>query len=49
MIITRTEDEINKLREAGKIVGLTHKYIQQFIQPGITTKELDMLMKKQTA
>ncbi len=46
MIITRTEDEINKLREAGKIVGLTHKYIQQFIQPGITTKELDLLMKK---
>ncbi len=46
MIITRTEDEINKLRQAGKIVGLTHKYIQQFIQPGITTKELDLLMKK---
>ncbi len=46
MIVTRNEEEIEKLREAGKIVGLTHKYIQQFIQPGITTKELDLLMKK---
>ncbi len=45
MIITRTEDEINKLREAGKVVGLTHKYLQQFIKPGITTKELDKLAK----
>ena len=46
MIITRTEDEIEKLREAGKIVGLTHKYLQQFLKPGITTKELDVLAKK---
>ena len=41
MIITRTEDEINKLREAGKIVGLAHKYAQQFLKPGVTTKEID--------
>lgn len=46
MIVVRTEDEINKLREAGKIVGLTHKYLQQFLKPGITTKELDTLAKK---
>ena len=46
MIITRTEDEIEKLRVAGKIVGLTHKYLQQFLKPGITTKELDVLAKK---
>ena len=46
MIITRTEDEINKLREAGKMVGLTHKYLQQFLKPGISTKELDVLAKK---
>ncbi len=45
-IIVRNEDEINKLREAGKLVGLTHKYLQQFIKPGITTKELDVLAKK---
>lgn len=45
MIITRTEDEINKLREAGKIVGLAHKYAQQFLKPGITTKEIDNKIK----
>mgnify|MGYP002857340362 CR=1 FL=1 len=45
-IIKRNEEEINKLREAGKLVGLTHKYLQQFIKPGITTKELDLLAKK---
>ncbi len=45
-IIKRNEDEINKLREAGKLVGLTHKYLQQFIKPGITTKELDLLAKE---
>ena len=39
MIIERNEEEINKLRKAGEIVGLTHKYLQQFIKPGITTKE----------
>lgn len=46
MIVVRTEDEINKLREAGKVVGLCHKYLQQFIRPGISTKELDILAKK---
>lgn len=46
MIVVRNEDEINKLREAGRIVGLTHKYMQQFIKPGISTKELDILAKK---
>ena len=46
MIVERNEEEINKLREAGKIVGLTHRYLQQFIKPGITTKELDQLAKK---
>ncbi len=46
MIVVRTEDEINKLREAGKVVGLCHKYLQQFIKPGISTKELDVLAKK---
>ena len=46
MIITRTEEEINKLRKAGEMVGLCHKYLQQFLKPGITTKELDNLAKK---
>lgn len=46
MIVVRNEEEINKLREAGKVVGLCHRYLQQFIKPGISTKELDCLAKK---
>lgn len=46
MIVVRNEEEIEKLRVAGKIVGLTHKYLQQFIKPGISTKEIDRLAKK---
>ncbi|MGN0966867.1 MAG: type I methionyl aminopeptidase [Candidatus Coprovivens sp.] len=46
MIVTRTEDEIEKLRMAGKVVGLTHKYLQQFLKPGISTLELSLLAKK---
>ena len=46
MIVTRTEEEIEKLRMAGKVVGLTHKYLQQFLKPGITTLELSLLAKK---
>lgn len=45
MIIKRNEEEIEKLRKAGEIVGLTHAYLKQFIKPGITTKELDTLAK----
>lgn len=46
MIVVRNKEEINKLREAGKVVGLCHRYLQQFIKPGISTKELDRLAKK---
>lgn len=46
MIVTRTDDEINKLRKAGIVVGLAHKYAQQFLKPGITTKEIDDKIKK---
>lgn len=43
MITIRTQTEIAKLREAGRIVAKTHEYLKQFIKPGITTKELDKL------
>lgn len=46
MIVSRNEDEINKLRYAGKVVGLTHKYLEQFLKPGISTRELSNLAKK---
>ena len=43
MITIRTEEEIEILRKAGEIVGETHHYLEKFIKPGITTKELDKL------
>jgi len=46
MINIRTSNEIKLLREAGRIVAKTHEYMQQFIKPGITTKELDRLAEE---
>ena len=39
----KSNEEIELLRIAGKIVGDTHNYLKQFIKPGITTNELDKL------
>ncbi|TFD99364.1 type I methionyl aminopeptidase [Jeotgalibacillus sp. R-1-5s-1] len=41
MIVCKTPREIEIMREAGKIVALTHQELQKYIAPGITTKELD--------
>lgn len=46
MIICKTPREIEIMRQAGKIVALTHKELQKHIQPGITTKELDDIAEK---
>ena len=43
MISIKSEREIELLKIAGEIVGKTHHYMEQFIKPGITTKELDTL------
>ena len=34
------------MRVAGKIVALTHQELQKYIEPGITTKELDSIAEK---
>ena len=39
----KTQEEIELLKIAGKIVGDTHNYLKRYIKPGITTKELDKL------
>ena len=39
----KTNEEIELLKIAGKIVGDTHNYLKNFIKPGITTKQLDKL------
>ena len=43
MISIKSEREIELLKVAGEIVGDTHHYMEQFLKPGITTKELDKL------
>lgn len=43
MITIKTQREIELLEIAGSIVGETHHYLEQYIKPGITTKQLDKL------
>ena len=46
MITIKNEKEIELMREAGYMVSKTHKYLKDFIKPGITTNELDKLAEK---
>ena len=43
MISIKSEREIELMKIAGGIVSETHKYLQDFIKPGITTREIDDL------
>ncbi|NGY78122.1 type I methionyl aminopeptidase [Bacillus megaterium] len=43
MIICKTPEEIEIMREAGRIVALTHQELKKHIAPGITTIELDAI------
>lgn len=43
MITIKSEREIEFMKIAGEIVGKTHHYLEKYIRPGITTKELDTL------
>lgn len=43
MIILKSKSEIDIMREAGRIVALTHQELAKAIKPGITTKQLDEL------
>lgn len=46
MIHIKTASEIDIMRDAGKIVALTHQELKKYIQPGITTRELDAMAEK---
>lgn len=46
MIICKTPREIEIMREAGRIVALTHQELKQHIVPGITTLELDAIAEE---
>lgn len=43
MIYIKSRQEIEIMREAGRIVAETHELLREAIKPGITTKELDEL------
>lgn len=46
MITIKSEREIELMREAGKMVSMTHQYLKNLIKAGITTKELDRLAEE---
>lgn len=46
MIICKTERELEIMRQAGRIVALTHEELKKHIKPGISTKELDSIAEK---
>ncbi len=46
MIVLKTDREIKIMREAGRIVALTHEELQKHIRPGVTTNELDAIAEE---
>ncbi|WP_339148349.1 MULTISPECIES: type I methionyl aminopeptidase [unclassified Sutcliffiella] len=46
MIICKTPRELDIMREAGRIVALTHQELKKHIVPGVTTKQLDDIAEK---
>lgn len=49
MIIFKSEQEIQMMREAGKILAACHKEIAQMIKPGINTAEIDKFVERYLA
>ena len=43
MVTIKSKHEIELMRQVGLMVSKTHKYLKQYLKPGITTKELDKL------
>ncbi|AIC92676.1 MULTISPECIES: type I methionyl aminopeptidase [Shouchella] len=43
MIVIKTERELEIMRQAGRIVALTHAHLKPYIKPGVTTGELDSI------
>ena len=46
MVTIKSKKEIELMREACKVVALTHNEIEKNIKPGMTTAELDQLVEK---
>ncbi|TDL82674.1 type I methionyl aminopeptidase [Peribacillus frigoritolerans] len=41
MIILKSEREINRMHEAGKLLAACHKEVAKLVKPGVTTLEID--------
>jgi len=46
MITIKSAREIELMKEAGRIVALTHRKVREAIVPGISTEELDQIAEK---
>ncbi|WP_195576701.1 type I methionyl aminopeptidase [Paenibacillus sp. 1001270B_150601_E10] len=46
MIICKSEVELGFMREAGRIVAMTHRLMAESVKPGITTRELDNIAER---
>ncbi len=46
MIILKSQREIDCMRESGRIVAKTIETLKKVIEPGITTKELDIIAER---
>lgn len=46
MIVLKSSREIEVMRQAGKIVYLTHQKCKEVIEPGITTREIDRIAEE---
>jgi methionyl aminopeptidase len=46
MIIIKNPEDINKMRESNRIVAFLLDEIEQYVKPGISTKELDSIAEK---
>jgi len=46
MVTIKSKKEIELMREACKVVALTHKALEKNIKPGMTTWELDQIVEK---
>jgi methionyl aminopeptidase len=46
MIIIKSEDELQAMREAGRLVAKTHAVVAAAVRPGITTASLDALAEE---
>ena len=46
MVTIKSKKEIELMREACKVVALTHNEIEKSIKPGMTTAELDQIVEK---